>query len=283
MSKTCFLLGGDERQRWAAQALLDAGLEVRCCGVPGMPEALPAPADFVILPFPALQGERLRGTAAPERTAVFACCRRGTRVYGGGLSPLRQALLDCGAEPVELFGTEPLTTHNAVPTAEGAIALAVLHSPYRLHGAPCLVIGYGHIGRVLANKLHGLSARVTVAARRPSDRAMAEAFGLEADETGRYARGLSYHFVFNTVPAPVLTQDQLAALLPGCLLVELASAPGGIPACTRTDVTRIDAPGPQVRARPMPPQFSNRKERSQHETDCRLCPVRLVLHIPKGH
>ena len=69
MSKTCFLLGGDERQRWAAQALLDTGLEVRCCGVPGMPEALPAPADFVILPFPALQGERLRGTAAPERTA----------------------------------------------------------------------------------------------------------------------------------------------------------------------------------------------------------------------
>ena len=198
MSKTCFLLGGDERQRWAAQALLDAGLEVRCCGVPGMPEAL---------------------------------------------SPLRQALLDCGAEPVELFGTEPLTTHNAVPTAEGAIALAVLHSPYRLHGAPCLVIGYGHIGRVLANKLHGLSARVTVAARRPSDRAAAEALGLEADETGRYARGLAYHFVFNTVPAPVLTQDQLAALLPGCLLVELASAPGGIPACTRTDVTRIDAPG----------------------------------------
>ena len=69
MSKTCFLLGGDERQRLAAQALLDAGLEVRCCGVPGMPEALPAPADFVILPFPALQGERLRGTAAPAGSA----------------------------------------------------------------------------------------------------------------------------------------------------------------------------------------------------------------------
>ena len=30
---------------------------------------------------------------------------------------------------------------------------------------------------------------------------------------------------------------------PCALLVELASAPGGIPACTRTDVTRIDAPG----------------------------------------
>ena len=84
MSKTCFLLGGDERQRWAAQALLDAGLEVRCCGVPGMPEALPAPADFVILPFPALQGERLRGTAAPERTAVSpaAAAVRGSMAAG---------------------------------------------------------------------------------------------------------------------------------------------------------------------------------------------------------
>ena len=147
MSKTCFLLGGDERQRWAAQALLDAGLEVRCCGVPGMPEALPAPADFVILPFPALQGERLRGTAAPERTAVFACCRRGTRVYGGGLSPLRQALLNCGAEPVELFGTEPLTTHNAVPTAAG-----------RRSPLPCCTARTGCTARPALSSATGTSA-----------------------------------------------------------------------------------------------------------------------------
>ena len=79
MSKTCFLLGGDERQRWAAQALLDAGLEVRCCGVPGMPEALPAPADFVILPFPALQGERLRG---PPHRSVPPCSPAAAAVHG---------------------------------------------------------------------------------------------------------------------------------------------------------------------------------------------------------
>lgn len=243
MSKTCFLLGGDERQRWAAQACWTPGSRSAAAACPACLRRSRLPPTLSFFRFPPCRASACAGPPHPERTAVFACCRRGTRVYGGGLSPLRQALLDCGAEPVELFGTEPLTTHNAVPTAEGAIALAVLHSPYRLHGAPCLVIGYGHIGRVLANKLHGLSARVTVAARRPSDRATAEAFGLEADETGRYARGLAYHFVFNTVPAPVLTQDQLAALLPGCLLLELASAPGGIPACTRTDVTRIDAPG----------------------------------------
>ena len=83
MSKTCFLLGGDERQRWAAQALLDTGLEVRCCGVPGMPEALPAPADFVILPFPALQGGRLRGCStaramAPSAVGTALCVVSGS-------------------------------------------------------------------------------------------------------------------------------------------------------------------------------------------------------------
>ena len=79
MSKTCFLLGGDERQRWAAQALLDAGLEVRCCGVPGMPEALPAPADFVILPFPALQGERVRGSMAAGSARCGRPCSTAAR------------------------------------------------------------------------------------------------------------------------------------------------------------------------------------------------------------
>lgn len=91
MSKTCFLLGGDERQRWAAQALLDAGLEVRCCGVPGMPEALPAPADFVILPFPALQGERRAGPPHPEayrRVRLLPAAVHGSMAAG---SAARQA------------------------------------------------------------------------------------------------------------------------------------------------------------------------------------------------
>ena len=36
--------------------------------------------------------------------------------------------------------------------------------------------------------------------------------------------------IFNTVPAPALSPGALAALGPDCLWVELASAPGGLPA-----------------------------------------------------
>ena len=58
-----------------------------------------------------------------------------------------------------------MTTRNAVATAEGAIAEAVLHSDGTLHGAACLVIGFGRVGLALAQRLRGLSAHVTVAAR----------------------------------------------------------------------------------------------------------------------
>ena len=117
---------------------------------------------------------------------------------------------------------------------------------------------------------------------------MAEAFGLEADETGRYARGLSYHFVFNTVPAPVLTQDQLAAFCPAACwwswpLRQAVSRParGRMSlASTRRACPEDSVPGAGAA---YAAAILEQEGRSQHGTDCRLCPVRLVLHIPKGH
>ena len=54
-----------------------------------------------------------------------------------------------------------------MPTAEGAIQLAMEELPITLHGARVLVIGYGRLGRVLADRLAGLKARVSVAVCRP--------------------------------------------------------------------------------------------------------------------
>ena len=45
-----------------------------------------------------------------------------------------------------------------MPTAEGAIQLAMEELPITLHGARVLVIGYGRLGRVLADRLAGLKA-----------------------------------------------------------------------------------------------------------------------------
>ena len=95
-------------------------------------------------------------------------------------------------------------------------------------GAAVLVLGFGPVGRALAVRLAALGARVTVAARRPVQRAMAEELGLRAVPlTELAAEAAAFDTVVNTIPAPVLTAQVLAALPKKSLIVDLASKPGG--------------------------------------------------------
>ena len=47
-----------------------------------------------------------------------------------------------------------------------------------------------------------------------------------------------YDCIFSTVPAPVFRAEHLAAMRPDCLIIDLASSPGGLPA----DTAPFDAP-----------------------------------------
>lgn len=242
-----WILGGDERNRWAADHLRGVGHEVHTFGVPGCgDEPLPVCMERAVLPFPSFQGAALRGVSAIPIEEVLHRIGGGSTVFGGLIGAWAQALDHRKARVFDLYGSEPLTTANAVPTAEGAICLAKEHSPITLHGASCLVLGYGRVGKILAAKLQALSAHVTVALRKAADQALAEAQGLATDQIRVYSRGLTqYDFVFNTVPAEVLTGEQLSRLRKDCVLLELASAPGGFSRtqCEALGLTCCHAPG----------------------------------------
>ena len=84
------------------------------------------------------------------------------------------------------------------------------------------------MGQALGVRLAALGAQVTVAARRPAQRALAESFSLRAVDLARLEQTApAFDTVVNTIPAPVLTEVVLAALRPGSLIVDLASKPGG--------------------------------------------------------
>ena len=101
--------------------------------------------------------------------------------------------------------------------------------PITLHDARVLVIGFGRLGRALAPRLRALGARVWVSARRHEQRAAAESMGLGSEGMDRLPDWLcSYDLVFNTVPAPVLGVEELAALKERALVIDLASRPGGV-------------------------------------------------------
>ena len=120
-------------------------------------------------------------------------------------------------------------TANAPPTSEGAIQIAMEELPITLHGAKVLVIGAGRLGNVLIQQLQGLGAGVSLAARKFADLAWAQVWGCGVERSDQLKGWLcSYDLVINTVPAPVLGPEELSDLKPGCLVIDLASKPGGV-------------------------------------------------------
>ena len=128
---------------------------------------------------------------------------------------------------IDFTENETFTLRNAIPSAEGAIHALMSRAPVCLTGQPCLIVGYGRIGRALAQRLCGLGAWVTVAARSETARALAEGDGHEAIPLAGMAAG-AFTFLLNTVPAQVVGEKALAALAKGALAIDLASPPYGI-------------------------------------------------------
>lgn len=133
---------------------------------------------------------------------------------------------------------------NAQLTAEGAVAL--LRPETGLSGAHILLLGYGRIARLLARELQKAGALVTAAARSGEQRAWAEAEGIEALPLDALSGALDrFDVIIGTIPAPVLTEPLLALVRKDALLLELASAPGGIDAAAAHErgLRYIRAPG----------------------------------------
>lgn len=216
---------------YLARMLADDGYEVRSWCLDGAPnEGTPSEAtsaERIVLPVPLQREGRLNGTRLPLGE-LWPRLNAAQRIYAGAVSAEdHERAEQMGLRIVDYFTDEALTVQNAVPTAEGALAAAMEHMSVTLHGAPCLVVGFGRIGKLLACDLAALGARVGVSARRFDDFAWIDAFGYRALHTERLAGKLDgFRAVFNTVPHMVLDDALLAELRPDCVLIELASHPG---------------------------------------------------------
>ena len=118
---------------------------------------------------------------------------------------------------------------NAIPTAEGAVSLAINNTEKTLWGAKCLVIGNGCIGKALSNLLKAFGAAVTVSARKEKDFAEIESRGMLCTETRNINLKLyDYDIIFNTVPYRVIDNEVLESLSNEILIIDLASKPYGL-------------------------------------------------------
>ncbi len=241
--KIC-LIGGDLRQLHAGDALAEHGYEISCFALDTYREGKDLSvslknADAVLLPVPVLRGEYMNFPLSDEKmTSRFLAgeivkgLSEGALIFGGRLPPdMSRVLENSGRKFVDLLENETFNYLNAVPTAEGAIALSMSNTPVTVDGSQSLVLGYGRIGRCLSRRLRALGSHVTVAARKEKDRAEAESEGMDAlgyDELVPLME--RFDAVFNTVPTVVLTEEMLSGLREGIPVIELASRPGGVDA-----------------------------------------------------
>ncbi len=198
-------------------------------------------ANAVILPLPLTpDGVRLncgkntdsRELEIPRVTEIIQNVEKGCTVYAGKVPHL---LLRFAAEHnvkiVDYYEFEDFQIKNAVPTAEGAIALAINSLDITLNSAECAVIGYGRIGRTLAQKLRYLGSNVSCVARSRHDLAWGECDGCTPIPLPKYKDSpVKSDVIFNTIPHLIFDAEILKKLDKETIIIDLASQSGGVDA-----------------------------------------------------
>ncbi len=221
--KRILICGGDKRQKYMYRYMKDKGLDVSTFGLYegdiNERENIKK-YDVVILPVPVSKdGEYLNCGVKIKLDDIFELLDEGQIVLGGVCN--REGVID-------YYKEETFQMQNALPTAEGALQIAMENTDITINQSQCAVLGFGRIGKVLAFMLKSLGANVTVYARNPKDISMAKVFGFKAENINYLYDIEKSDIIFNTVPNIVLGSDILGKLKEDVLLTELASKPYGI-------------------------------------------------------
>jgi len=239
MTHSICILGGDMRQITVGKEFLDSGFKVSVCGFDKLRE-FPAGinvkndvksalknSDLVILPLPYSRDKiNVSAPLSSKLIPIDSLRDYGTdKIFFGGMLNGESF----GKASYDYYENEELKVFNAIPTAEGALSIALNESTETIHGCKTAVIGFGRIGRILGNMLKKLDSDVTVIHRSNKDDAWCSAFGLSSANIRDLKSVLKdKKIIFNTVPFVLMTKEILLALRRDVIIIDLASAPGGI-------------------------------------------------------
>lgn len=240
MTKPKILIaGGDTRQLYCAESLSHE-FDIKLTGfdnyfydsVPQLPVADSSDRgsfDLAVLPVPSLdqKGNIYAPCFSSELTAeaIDGFLTEDGVIYAGRVDDRLRRMLS-HREIYDYLTREELSLRNAVPTAEGAVQLALEELPVTLNGLRVLIVGMGRIGCALAEILKGFGADITAAVHNPRGAAKARLHGISSVPTKRLNGG--YDLIFNTVPKLIFDKEMLSRFEASALFIDLASKPGGI-------------------------------------------------------
>jgi len=240
------LLGGDARALEVIHKLTELDASVTLSGFDGLhtqldgavhaafDETLFDTADAIVLPAVGTDDDgRIAAVFSNDELRLqeshIAMLPKHSTVYTGMAKPyLRKLCQDQGIRLVELLERDDVAIYNSIPTAEGAVMMAIQHTDITLHSSRCIVLGLGRTGLTLARTLQGLGARVKAGVRTEADFARAHEMGFNPFYTTDLLSHMSDpDLIFNTIPTMIVTAQMIANLPSRAVIIDLASKPGG--------------------------------------------------------
>ncbi|HEY0827341.1 MAG TPA: dipicolinate synthase subunit DpsA [Bacilli bacterium] len=151
------------------------------------------------------------------------------KVYTGMAKPyLKKLCLKEQITLLELFDRDDVAIYNSIPTAEGAVMIAIQNTDFTIHGSTCIVLGLGRTGFTMAKTLQGLGANVKVGVRREEQYARAYEMRFNPFYVSDLAsEAANIDLIFNTIPTMIVTAQVIANIPHRALIIDLASHPGG--------------------------------------------------------
>ncbi len=113
---------------------------------------------------------------------------------------------------------------NSILTAEGALCIAISETNRAIIDCDVIVLGYGFLGREIADLFSKMGARVSVCTANGNELEQAEKKGFNCILL-KDLRALAYHVILNTIPACILDDEKFCLLPEDAILIELASKP----------------------------------------------------------
>lgn len=240
------ILGGDHRQLVIAQEFAKLGAEAAVFGFDTYEKIPPLVtkcssyadairhSDAIILPLPCTNDDNLINAPfarQPQKLSdIFSLAEPNQCWFGGRMGKM---ITDFAAENnislTDYYNREDISVRNAVPTAEGAIEIAMNELPVTIHDSNSLVLGYGRIGKILSRTLKALGSHVTVMARKQGDHAWITTDGNKPIFPEELTENVGEaDVVFNTVPSVIFDSAMLQFLNPDTPIIDIASKPGGV-------------------------------------------------------
>ncbi len=257
------IVGGDDRELILTAELVKMGATVAVVGFPQemvghgafvvntVMEAC-KDSEVVIMPLPGTNAAGIvRAIYADNvleltREAVSSLAENALVIIGSARPFLKDWAKTYHFTLLEVGEIDELAILNSIPSAEGALQIAMEETRITIHGSQTCIIGFGRVAITLARLLKAMGSEVTVVARNRGQLARAYEMGCRKAEYSDLKEIMNYmDIVFNTVPSMVINKEVLKHTRQETVVIDLASQPGGtdFEAANNFGIKAILAPG----------------------------------------